>query len=222
MAAITPSRWRFMKNRNVGARYAVPLRAIDIRRMIPLRPKDSNKGKNGHVLIVAGSRGMTGAAILAGLGALKAGAGLLTIAVPESARRIVTGRIPEAMVISQSISAVRACVRRRTITALAVGPRLGIGTAQRKLVLGMLRMDGPIVVDADALNNITPKDLRNCQTIITPHPGELARLLGKSTKEIQKNRVRIATETAKHLNLICVLKGHQTVVSDGVRTVLNT
>jgi NAD(P)H-hydrate epimerase len=188
--------------------------------MIPPRPKDSQKGKNGHVLLVAGSQGMAGAAILAGLGALKAGAGLLTIALPESIRRTVANRLPEAMTIRPS--EITSCVHRRSITTLAVGPGLGMGTPQKKLVLALLRMKLPIVVDADALNNIRPGDLKDSPVVITPHPGELSRLLGKSINEIQKNRVRIASETARRLSLICVLKGHQTVITDGERTFLNT
>lgn len=163
---------------------------------------------------------MAGAAILSGLGALKAGAGLLTIALPEFIRRTVSSRLPEAMTIVPG--EISAYVSRRTITTLAVGPGLGQGVVQRHLVLRLLGMELPIVVDADGLNNLSPIDLKYCPAVITPHPGELARLLGKSIKEIQKDRVKIAVETGRQLNVICVLKGHQTVISDGVHSFLNT
>jgi len=222
-----------MKNRNVGAdlvsarnrinfghAQGLPLRANDIRRMIPLRPKDSHKGKNGHVLLVAGSRGMAGAAILAGLGALKAGAGLLTIVVPWSIQRIVSSRLPEAMTITPR--EIPAYVRRRTISTLAIGPGLGKGTPQKNLILALMRMKLPVVVDADGLNNIRPKDLKGRPAVITPHPGELARLLGISNQKVQKDRVGKTRNTAKTLGIVCVLKGHRTVISDGWRTCINS
>lgn len=177
---------------------------------------------------------MAGAAILSGLGVLRAGGGLLTIGIVESERRILTIRLPEAMTLPLPESAkghisasarkiVQDYVRRRTITTLAVGPGLGVGTPQKALVLDLIHNNLPIVLDADALNNLSLASFRNKgMAIITPHPGELARLLGKSTREVQKDRIKIAAETAWRLNVICVLKGHQTVVSDGVRTFLNT
>src|ERR1039458_6037086 len=132
---------------------------------------------------------MPGAAILSGLGALRSGAGLLTMALPESIRRTVSNRLPEAMTINPS--EIPTYVRRRTITTLAVGPGLGVGMQQKKLVLALMRMNLPMVLDADGLNNISSTSFRRKLTIIiTPHPGELAKLLGKSVKEIQKDRVR--------------------------------
>jgi hydroxyethylthiazole kinase-like uncharacterized protein yjeF len=171
------------------------------------------------VLIVAGSRGMTGAAYMCALGALKTGVGLVTVALPESSRRLLTGRLPEAMTVA--LSGIKVYVRRRTITTLAVGPGLGVGTSQKKLVLELIRMRLPMVLDADGLNNVHPKDFKVRQTVITPHPGELARLLGVSARVIQKDRVHAARSTAKRLGVVCVLKGHRTVISDGRRTCIN-
>ena len=187
--------------------------------MIPRRPVASHKGNNGHVLVVAGSSNMTGAAYLCALGTLRAGAGLVTVAAPSAVRLIIAKRLPEAMTLA--VQDIKDYVRRRTITTLAIGPGLGKGMGQRNLVLGFLRMDLPVVVDADGLNNIHSQDLKGSSAVITPHPGELARLLGKSVNEIQKDRVKVASETAKRLNLVCVLKGHQTVISDGKRAFLN-
>jgi NAD(P)H-hydrate epimerase len=210
------------------------LNAARVRSLIPQRPAISQKGNNGHVLLVTGSRGMAGAAILSGLGALRSGAGLLTIGIVAGERRIVTSRLPEAMTLPlpesggghlamRAAGVIRQYVRRRKITTLAVGPGLGVGAPQKALVLDLIRQKLPIVLDADALNNLSAKALRpKGPAIITPHPGELARLLGETIKEVQKDRVKCALDTAKRLNVICVLKGHQTVVSDGVRTYLNT
>ncbi len=190
-----------------------------VRQHIPLRPVVSNKGKNGHVLLVAGSRGMPGAAILASLGALKAGAGLVTLASTENARSAAVRKLPEVMSIPPSD--IPSYVRRRTITTLAVGPGLGVGATQRHLVLRLLGMKRPTVLDADGLNNVRPNDFKNWPVIITPHPGELARLLNKTIQKIQSDRIEIARQTAKRLGVICVLKGHRTVISDGKRVAVN-
>jgi len=195
------------------------LTASAVRRLIPRRPSDSQKGKNGHVLVVAGSSNMTGAAYLCALGALRAGAGLVTVVGPAAVREVIAKRLPEAMTLA--VQDIEGFVRRRTIRTLAAGPGLGQGAAQRKLVLQLIKMGLPSVVDADGLNNVSPKDISAHPVIITPHPGELARLLGKSTAEIQKNRIAIALDTARRFKLVCVLKGHQTVISDGKNVFLN-
>jgi NAD(P)H-hydrate epimerase len=215
------------------------LNASQVRRLIPPRPADSHKGKNGHVLVAAGSSTMTGAAYLCALGALRAGAGLVTVAAPAAVRSVIARRLPEAM--TQAVRDIGEYVRRRTITTLAVGPGLGVGASQKALVLDLIRKKLPMVLDADALNNLSagkkhPSPLPSpfkgegkrslgegwSHPIITPHPGELARLLGKSTREIQKDRTKIAAETSRMLKVICVLKGHQTIISDGARTFVNT
>ncbi len=195
------------------------LTAADVRQLIPRRPLTSHKGENGHVLIVAGSRGMPGAAILACLGALKAGAGLVTLASTDNVRAAAARKLPEVMAIP--LSGIRTYVRRRTITTLAVGPGLGVGASQRKLVLELIRLRLPMVLDADGLNNVHSKDFNVRQTVITPHPGELAKLLAVSTKAVQKDRIQAARSTAKRLGVVCVLKGHRTVISDGRQTLVN-
>jgi hydroxyethylthiazole kinase-like uncharacterized protein yjeF len=208
------------------------LKASFIRHLIPKRPSASHKGANGHVLIVAGSRGMTGAAYLCAMGAMKAGAGLVTVGAPESVRKMITNRLPEAMTLplpetkegylsSGAIQAVKKYVRRRTITTLAAGPGLSVHPSVRGVIKTLLHMDLPFVLDADGLNNIKPLDIKDKPVVITPHPGELARLLGTSTKNVQANRTTIARNTARRFKIICVLKGHRTVVSDGGRVYLN-
>jgi NAD(P)H-hydrate epimerase len=175
---------------------------------------------------------MTGAPILSGLGALKVGAGLLTIATPESARRIVAERLPEAMTIPlpetsqgllkpSSLSFLQAYVRRRTVTTLAIGPGLGQHESLRLFVKKFIHRGLPVVVDADGLNNIRPGDLEGASAVITPHPGEMGRLLDQTTKKIQKDRKGVTTTTAKRLGIVCLLKGDHTVISDGRETAIN-
>jgi ADP-dependent NAD(P)H-hydrate dehydratase / NAD(P)H-hydrate epimerase len=208
------------------------LKASTIKHLIPKRPATSNKGNNGHILIIAGSGGMTGAAYLCALGALKAGVGLATVGSTEPVRRIVTTRLPEAMTLllegtnegyltAGAIRAIKEYIRRRTITTLAVGPGLTVHPSVRKVIKALLSIGLPMVLDADGLNNVKPADVKGKPVVITPHPGELARFLGLTTAKVQVNRSKIAKETAKRLGVICVLKGHRTVVSDGQRVLLN-
>jgi hydroxyethylthiazole kinase-like uncharacterized protein yjeF len=221
------------KNLRRGTRsLAHSLTRSDIRRLIPNRPAASHKGTNGHVLIVAGSRGMTGAAYLCALGALKAGAGLVTVGAPESVRKIITSRLPEAMTLplaetkegylsSKAIPSINQYVRQRTITTLAAGPGLSVHPSVRAVIKSLLIKGLPLVLDADGLNNIKPADLRAKPIVITPHPGELARFLGVSTRKVQSDRAGITRSTARRLQIVCVLKGHRTVISDGRRVCLN-
>lgn len=175
---------------------------------------------------------MAGAAILSGLGALRAGAGLLTVGVVEKERRTVTTRLPEAMTLSlpesktgcisfAAIEIIKNYVRRRTITALAIGPGLSTHAAVRKVIKSLLSFPLPIVLDADGLNNIRAGELIGSQAVITPHPGELARLLGVTRRQIEKDRPGIAQKTARKLGIVCVLKGNRTVISDGDITFIN-
>lgn len=232
--------------KSAGRHGGLPLQVSDIRRMIPGRAPTSQKGTNGHLLIVAGSRGMTGAAYLCALGALKAGAGLVTVGGPEAVRRMITSRLPEAMTLplpetkggylsSPATSKIKEYVRRRTITTVAAGPGLSVHPSVRGVIQALLKMSLPVVLDADALNNLSVSSFRRkpesmdpglrhagiTARIITPHPGELSRLLGISIRQVQANRPSVALHTAKTLGVICVLKGHRTVVSDGKRVRIN-
>jgi len=213
------------------------LSAARIKKLIPKRPLASHKGVNGHLLILAGSRGMTGAAYLCALGALKAGAGLVTVGAPEAVRKVIASRLPEAMTLPLSetkngvlsaaaISSIAQYVRRRTITTLAAGPGLSVHPSIRNIIKALLRMNLPIVLDADALNNLSSMDPGfmhdGMTTISTPHPGELARFLGITTKKVQADRTGIARNTARRFKIICILKGHRTVISDGERVRVNS
>ena len=118
-----------------------------IRHLLPLRAADTHKGNFGHVLIVAGSRGMTGAAVLSALGALRAGAGLVTVAGDRDVQSVVQHFLPEAMTINRV--GLEAYCQRRRITTLAIGPGLGVGAAQKALIQRLLKLKLPTVLDAD-------------------------------------------------------------------------
>jgi hydroxyethylthiazole kinase-like uncharacterized protein yjeF len=209
------------------------LSAAQIKRLIPKRPVNSQKGKNGHLLLIAGSRGMTGAAYLCALGALKTGAGLVTVGGPEEVRKSIAARLPEAMTLplpesqggyltSGAIGVIQTYVRRRTITTIAAGPGLTVHPSVRGVIKFLLRMNIPIVLDADGLNNVQPADIKGKPVILTPHPGEMGRLLGIQTRHVQADRAAITRNTAKKLGVICVLKGHRTVISDGRHVAFNS
>jgi NAD(P)H-hydrate epimerase len=202
---------------------------------LPPRPKDSHKASVGRVLIVGGSRGMAGAPALCARGALRAGAGLVTIAVPARIADIVAGFLPEAMVIalpcdddgaldSSADEAVLARLER--VDALVVGPGLGRAPQTEAAILALLaKADKPVVLDADGLYAIRGRvgDLatRSAATILTPHEGEATALLGESqeTGIIQReSRARRLATTARG---ICVLKGPGTIVTDGTRVFVN-
>ena len=198
---------------------------------LPLvRRADSNKGLYGHALVVAGSAGKSGAAILAGSGALKTGAGLVTIATPESVQSVVAGGVPELMTEGMATDAdggiaIDAAKDEKFATALAgktvlaVGPGLGqhprTQTFIRELVQGT---ELPTILDADGLNAFAKQGelLRERKAkflAITPHPGEMGRLMGCSTAEVQKDRVKAATESAKRWNAHVLLKGFHTILA---------
>jgi hydroxyethylthiazole kinase-like uncharacterized protein yjeF len=208
-----------------GPRIEMLTRATVARLIEPRRP-DSHKGTYGRVLIVAGSPGRTGAAILAGKAALRAGAGLVTVAVPRSCQAVVAAGAPEFMTLGLAetpdgtvapealpeVLAARADV-------MAAGPGLGGGAGVTTFMQGLVERSGvPLVLDADALNAFIDRvDLLvgrdDVPIVITPHPGEMARLLGTSVERIQSNRLELALNFASTHRLFVVLKGHRTIVA---------
>jgi hydroxyethylthiazole kinase-like uncharacterized protein yjeF len=205
-----------------------------------IRSADSHKGLYGHVLVVAGSTGKSGAAVLAGVGALKAGAGLVTIATPESVQGIVASHQPEYMTEplptmadgSIAIEDLNDAAFARIIaakTALAIGPGLGQDSRTQKFIRALVQSTAlPTILDADGLNAFAGAGdalgKRNSRFLaVTPHPGEMARLLGISNAEVQKDRVRIATNAAARWNAHVLLKGFHSILAgpDG-RIFVNT
>jgi hydroxyethylthiazole kinase-like uncharacterized protein yjeF len=182
------------------------------------------------VLIVAGSRGKTGAACLAGSGAMRAGAGLVTVATAESSEPVVASRlIVECMTERLAETASGAVTREAAARALelaserdvvAIGPGLGSAEETTRAFVRALavKRQRPMVIDADGLNSLAPwaENLRGSPElpmILTPHPGEMARLAGKSISDIVQNRVEVAREFATAHGVIVVLKGSRTLIA---------
>jgi NAD(P)H-hydrate epimerase len=189
------------------------------------RPKDSNKGKFGHVLVVAGSRGKPGAAAMAGLAALRAGAGLVTVACPNSAVTAVSSHTAELMteplaetdggeIARAAFDRIRDLASKRTL--VAIGPGIGTGDETRATVMRLFNeIPEPMVVDADALNCLAAGDWAGREgllRILTPHPGEMSRLAGGSIPDIQANRIEATRSLATMRNVVVVLKGERTLI----------
>ena len=196
-----------------------------VRAVIPRRPSESHKGTFGRTLIVAGSVGFTGAPVLASLGALRVGAGLVTLAVPRAVYPIVASHVLEAMPVpledDRGALAESALARVEELAALsdvvAVGPGLSTTPGVRGVVQGLLRSGKPLVIDADGLNVLAGRAeiLREAvaPVVITPHPGELARLLGKETADILNDRLGEARAASARLRCVVVLKSAGSIVA---------
>jgi len=207
-----------------------------VRARIPARPPDSHKGTYGRTLVIAGSVGFTGAAVLAALGALRAGAGLVTLGVPADVYPIVASHVIEAMPtpLPAADGALAAEARNRIdelvgiSEAVAVGPGLSTASGVRAVVQGLLRTGRPLVIDADGLNVLAGRAdvLRSAAgpVVITPHPGELSRLVGKQTAEITQDRLGSARAAAERFRCVVVLKSASTIVAtpDGEAFILRT
>ena len=224
-----------------------------------IRASDGHKGLYGHILVVAGSLGKSGAAVMAGYAALRAGAGLVTIATPDAVLPIVAAAHPELMTEPLISTAEGTASRRNVIdrpapsttfrplesyakdiklhferiqegkTVLAIGPGLGQHSETQEFIRSIVKTTyRPVILDADGLNAFAGRadELRGRQAkflAITPHPGEMARLLDCSTEAVQKDRVKTAQDAARRWNAHVILKGSHTVISgpDG-RAFINT
>ncbi|MFO1408584.1 MAG: NAD(P)H-hydrate dehydratase [Steroidobacteraceae bacterium] len=177
---------------------------------LPPRDREAHKGRFGHVLVVGGGPGMPGAALLAGTAALRAGAGLVTLAVHPSNLAAVAAR-PELMcVAAETPAALEAALERATV--VAVGPGLGQSEWARAIHASVLASSKPQVVDADALNLLALAPQRRDDRVLTPHPGEAARLLERSTADIQARRMESAVELQSRYGGTVVLKGAGSLV----------
>ena len=196
-----------------------------MRPLIPARAVDAHKGDCGHVVVVAGSMGKSGAAVLCAHGAMRSGAGLVTVASPRSCQPTIaahgveymTEGLDETPAGTVHFSAVSA-VLGIDADVIVAGPGLGRGEGVTTFIRELIdKYDGPLVLDADALNAfadepslLVGRDGRDL--IITPHPGEMARLVGCSVEDLQADRIGIATDFAKRHQLYVVLKGYRTLV----------
>jgi ADP-dependent NAD(P)H-hydrate dehydratase len=203
---------------------------------LPARTAESHKGTFGKVLVVAGSRGMAGAAVLCGSAALRGGAGLVQVACPRDIQDVVALGNPCYMTLGLAMSrtgtfdppAIDEIVRAgEAATVVAVGPGLGnrqdVGELVRALLIRL--RDKPVVLDADALNvlPLTPESFRTRPgpVVMTPHPGEFARFHKTTAAGVQANREPLAVAFAKAWKVVLLLKGHHTIVTDGTRVYTN-
>lgn len=201
----------------------------------PPRPADANKGTFGRALIFAGSTGMSGAAALSGLAALRGGTGLVTLAVPGAIQAIVAGMEPSYMTVglpcteqgrfaSESLNLLPELIRHPD--AVACGPGWGQSDELYDMLDWLNRNAAqPLVIDADGLNLLarTPQMLAQAAgpRILTPHPGEFARLTGLDVAAIQARRIDTALEFAARHRVVVLLKGAGTVITDGHRVAIN-
>ena len=224
-----------IEEEDIPSRWSM-LTSSEIREILPKRRKDAHKKDFGHVLILAGSLGMTGAATLTCQGALRVGAGLVTLGIPESLNTIMEVKITEAMTLplpeteekslsSDGLSEILDFIERRKVDVIVIGPGLSTNRNTGKLVKKILyRVGLPCILDADGINLLVGEASlakAKAEIIMTPHPGELGRLLGKEAEEVQRDRIRYASQFSQENNLICVLKGYQTVVAKGEDVFIN-
>jgi NAD(P)H-hydrate epimerase len=197
-----------------------------MRALVEPRSQDSHKGDYGRVVIVAGSRGKTGAASLAALGALRSGAGLVIVATPASCLAPIAAlgaeymtealeETPEGLVSFEAVDHVLAL----GADVIAIGPGLGRSPSTAAFVQGLIERAGvPLVIDADGVNAFVEDADRlagrdGVEIIVTPHPGEMARLCGRTIEDVQAHRLDVARELATSHRLHVVLKGHRTVIA---------
>ncbi len=206
-----------------GASDVSLLERSDVAELVARRAVDAHKGSAGRVWIFAGSPGKSGAAVLSGLGALRTGAGLVTLAPRAAAFEAVQGKVLELMSAELpgdvEAAAEEARAAARTFDAAVVGPGLGVDDDGRRFALSLCRsLPRPLVVDADALTALASEADQSlggapAPRVLTPHPGEAARLTGASSSEVQADRYATARDLAKATQAVVVLKGAGTVIA---------
>ena len=190
------------------------------------RQEDTTKRDFGHVLVLAGSQGMTGAAYLASQAALLAGSGVVTCAVPESLNDIMEVKLTEVMTLPlpetkersiSSLSSKKIFDFSKKVDVLAVGPGISRNKDTQKTIRNTLKgINKPVVLDADGIIALADSKAilrgRKAPTVLTPHLGEISKLIGRDVSLVQKNREKVAIDFAKKNKVILVLKGHKTTV----------
>ncbi|MCH3965869.1 MAG: NAD(P)H-hydrate dehydratase [Clostridium sp.] len=197
-----------------------------IRGVLKKRNKYSHKGDFGRVLVVAGSDGFSGAAYISTQSAVKSGAGLVTLACRENIQKIMSQKLTEAMTFKlEEEKKLENFIERSA--SIGIGPGMG----NNKVTLDILKKvvnkaSNTVVIDADGINvlrdNLDILKNRNCNIIMTPHPGEMSRITGLDIDYIEDNRIEVAKKFARDYNVILVLKGYNTVITDGYTTALNS
>jgi len=207
-----------------------------LRGLVPRLEGTAHKYSAGSLLVVAGSREATGAAVMVAGGAQRTGCGIVFVVTSRSAAPFVDAQLTEALVSgapededgAMTAEALEGVVLEKAgrATAVVVGPGIGVGEGGRRLVEGVLdRTDLPVVLDADAITNLVGSDIpkrRNAPTVITPHSGELGRLLGTGAKEVSARRLHSARRAADEHGCTVLLKGSDTLVVEGERVAVNS
>lgn len=193
----------------------------DVIRTLPKRKRSSHKGTYGKLLVIGGSRQMTGAVTFTAKAALRSGAGLVTMAVPDDIYSVVANRVPEAMYYPcparDGAFSGELDVSALDIDAIAVGPGMGRTDGTRQLVRTLLKQPVPLVIDADALffwdDYAELIRERKAATVVTPHSGEMARMLHMSIRDVEQDRFGLAKKLATAYGIYVVLKGPYTIVT---------
>jgi NAD(P)H-hydrate epimerase len=217
------------------------LQRVDRPADLPPRPHDGNKGTFGRLLIVGGNDEMIGAPVLAGMAALRTGAGLVQIALPQSVLPAALSICPELIGMGLTGNANQKLLEMAgKADAMVIGPGLGQSAAAGKRLLALTALDKPAVIDADGLNLLSamkkwPTSKFKARAVLTPHPGEMRRLAAllpkneagpwaESKEPIPSDenaRIDVAMHAARRFGQVVVLKGHRTVVTDGQRLYVN-
>ena len=206
------------------------LSAADVQRLLPDRQADSHKGDFGRVLLLCGSVSYTGAAALAAMGALRCGTGLVYLAVPERIYEIEAAKLTEPIILplpdQDGMLSAKAVPRVLQLLpkmdVVLIGPGLGLSEGTDSVLYAVLSsFTGPVIIDADGITMLSlHKDIlrgRTSPTIITPHPGEFRRLA-----DLEEDRVNATVSLAKDLDVVVLLKGHNSVITDGYQCFVNT
>ena len=192
---------------------------------LPPRPPESHKGAYGRVLAVCGCPAYRGAAALSVLGALRAGAGVVTLAAGESVIQSIAARVLEATFLPLPDESALASMAETATVCLAGCGREADETTAREMKLLLERTRGTVVLDAGGLCSLAAEKqaMRPAagRLIVTPHPGEMARLCGKTVERVQADRVGTAVDSARRYGVILVLKGAETVITDGEQVCMN-
>jgi len=207
-----------------------------VKKLIPQRKRYSHKGTYGHLLIIAGSRGKTGACLLAARAALRSGAGLVTVGVPESLLQVFESRVTDEMCLGlpdrgdgtlrkDAVDIILEFVKKRG-RAIAIGPGIGVTEDTKGIIKELIeRIEVPMVIDADGINCLQgmAEILKNkkADIVLTPHPGEMARLTGLQIEEIERRRIDLPQEFSLNYGLTIVLKGVPTVIGHNGYTYIN-
>jgi NAD(P)H-hydrate epimerase len=198
-----------------------------VKGLLPARDPDSHKGAYGHLFILAGSVGKTGAAVMAAQAAMRSGAGLVTVGVPESLNAVFEEKLTEVMTVplpetpERSLSSAgleRVLHELEGKTALALGPGISTNPDTARLVAGLLpKVKVPMLIDADGLNILAfddaPLKKVRAPAVLTPHPGEMGRLLGVLAREVQADRPAAALDLSGQYGMPVVLKGARTLIA---------